>query len=48
MLWRRLTDKNARESNNSHQIDCDDDTDGNDKFKEKELKEPYSPFPTVL
>ena len=35
MLWKLLTDKNARESNSSDQTDSDDDIDGNDKFKER-------------
>ena len=39
VLWRLLTDKNARESNNSDQADSDGDIDGNDKFKERELRE---------
>ena len=39
VLWRLLNDKNARESNNSDQADSDGDTDGNDKFKERELRE---------
>ena len=37
LLWRLLTDKNARESNNSGQTDSDDDIDGNDKFIERKL-----------
>ena len=36
MLWRLLTDKNVRQSNNSDQTDSDDDIEGNDKFKERE------------
>ena len=35
VLWRLLTDKNARESNNSDQTGSDDDIDGNDRFKER-------------
>ena len=35
VLWRLLTDKNARESNNSDQTGSHDDIDGNDKFKER-------------
>ena len=42
------TDKNARESNNSDQTDSDDDIEGNDEFKERELTEPSPPFPTVM
>ena len=38
MLWRLLTDKNARDSNDSDQTDSEDDVDGNDKFKERDLK----------
>ena len=33
---------------NRDQTDSDDDVDGNDKFKEKELKDSSSPFPTVM
>ena len=29
-------------------MDSDDDIEGNDKFKEKELKESSSHFPTVM
>ena len=39
VLWKLLTDKNAQESNNIDQMDSDDDIEGNDKFKERELKE---------
>ena len=35
VLWKLLTDKNARESNNRDQTDSDDDIESNDKFKEK-------------
>ena len=48
VLWRLMNDKNARESNNSDQTDSDDDTNGYDKFKERELKESSSPFPTAM
>ena len=48
VLQRLLNDKNARESNNSIQTDIDDGIDGNDKCKEKELKESSSPFATVV
>ena len=48
VLWKLLTDKNASESNNSDQTDSDDDIEGNDKFKERELKESSSTFPTVM
>ena len=43
-----LTDKNSRESNNRNQTDSDDDIEDNDKFKERELKECSSHFPTVM
>ena len=33
------------EFNNSDQTDSDDDRDGNDKFKKRELKESSRPFP---
>ena len=36
-LWKPLINKNGRESNNSDQTDSDD-IEGNDKFKERELK----------
>ena len=39
-----LTNKNGRDSNNSNQTASDDDIDGNDKFKERELKESSSHF----
>ena len=48
VLWKLLTDKNAQESNNINQTDSDDDIEGNDKFKERELKESSSHFPTVM
>ena len=48
MLWKLLTGKNASESNNSDQADCDDDIKGNDKFKEREVKGSSSSFPTVM
>ena len=52
LLWKLLTDKNtdknARESNNSDQTDSNDDIEGNNKFKERELKESSPPFPTVM
>ena len=52
VLWKLLTDrntdKNARESNNSDQTDSDDDLEGNDKFKERELNKSSPPFPTVM
>ena len=47
VIWRLLTDKNARESNNRDQADSEDDIEGNYKFKERELKESFSHFPTV-
>ena len=48
VLWKPLTDKKAQESNNINQLDSDDDIEGNNKFKERELKESSSPFPTVM
>ena len=48
VIWKLLTDKNARESNNRDQTDIDDDIEGNDKFKERELKDSSSPFPIVI
>ena len=50
-LWKLLSDKNndsnARESNKSDQTDSHD-IKGNNKFKERELKESSSPFPTTM
>ena len=48
VLWKLLTDKNVQEFNNIDQMDSDDDIEGNDKFKERELKESSSHFPTVM
>ena len=48
VIWRLLTDKTARESNNRDQADSDDDIEGNYKFKERELKESFAHFPTVM
>ena len=36
------------EFNNSDQTDSDDDRDGNDKFKKRELKESSRPFPAMM
>ena len=47
-LWKLLTDKNAQESNNIDQMDSDDDIEGNDKFKKRELKEFSSHLLTVM
>ena len=44
VLWKLLSDKNARQSNNSDQTDSDDGMEGIDKFKERELKESPSLF----
>ena len=48
LLWKHVTDKSAREPNNSDQTDSDDDVEGNDKFKEKEFFKSSPPFPTVM
>ena len=48
VLWKLLIDKNSGESNNRDQTDSDDNIEDNVKFKEKELKESPSPFPTVI
>ena len=48
MFWELVTDKNASDSNNSDHTDSSDGIVGNDKFKEKELKESNSHFPTVM
>ena len=48
VLWKLLTDKNGQESKSRDQMDCDDDIQGNDKFKERELKESSEHFPTVM
>ena len=47
MLWKPLTDKYARESNNSNQTGSNDDIEGIDNFKERELNESPSSFLTV-
>ena len=39
-----MTYRNARESSNSDQTDSDNDIEGNNKFKERELKESSLPF----
>ena len=48
LLTDKNTDKNARESNSSDQTDSDDDIEGNDKFKEREMNKSSRPFPTVI
>ena len=48
VLWKLPTDKNTEESDNRDQADSDDDIEGNDKFKERELKESSSRSPTVM
>ena len=48
VLWKLLTDKGDRESNNSDQTDSDDDIEYKDKFKERELKESSPPFLSVM
>ena len=52
VLCKLLTDKNtvkdAREANESDETYRDDDIEGNDKFKERELNESSPPFPTVM
>ena len=48
MLWNLLIDKNAKKSNSSDQTDSHDDIEGNDRFEEREWKESFSPFPTVM
>ena len=37
-LWKLLTNRNARKSDNSDKTDSENDLDGNDKFKEREFK----------
>ena len=52
VFWKLLTgkhtDKDARESNSSYQSDSDDDIEGNDKFKERELNKSSPTFPTAM
>ena len=52
MSWKLLTNKNTgkniRESNNSDQTDSNDDIEGNDKFKEREMNKSSPPFSTVI
>ena len=42
------SDKNVRQSNNTDQTDSDDNIEGNDTFKERELNESCSTFPTIV
>ena len=48
ILWKLLTDNNARDSNNRDQMESDGDIEGNYKFKERELKQSSSHFPSVM
>ena len=48
VLWKLLTDKNARQSDSSDQTDSDDGMEGLDKVKERELKESSLPFLNVM
>ena len=43
-----MTDKNTKESYNSGQTESNEDLEGNDKLKERELKKSSLPFPTVM
>ena len=47
-LWRLLTDENTSTSKNDEQTDSDDNIEGNDHLKEKEIKMSSVPFPTVM
>ena len=47
-LWKLLTNENVREPNNGDQTDSDDNIEGNDKLKEREMKKSSLPFPTVM
>ena len=44
MLWKILTDKNVKESNNTDHTDSQDDIEGNDKFNKRRLRESSLPF----
>ena len=49
VLWKLLTNANARESNNNDQtVSDDDDAEDYHKFKEGELEGSSSPFPTIM
>ena len=48
VLWKCLTGKKASQSNKSGLADSDDVIEGNDKFKERDLKVSSSPYPTVM
>ena len=48
VLGKLLTDNNVWDFNNSDQIDNDDDIEGKDKFKERELKESSALFLIVV
>ena len=45
-LWHLLTDENAKSNNEDEQIDSDEEIDGNNHVKEKELKMSSVPYPT--
>ena len=47
-LWKLLTSENDEESNIDDQTDSDDNIEGNDKLKEREMKMSFLPFPTVM
>ena len=48
ILWKCLTGSKASQSNRSGLADSDDIIEGNDKFKERELKVSSSPDPTIM
>ena len=47
-LWRLLTDKSTTSSKNDDEMDSDDNIEGNDHLKEKEIKMSSVPYPTVM
>ena len=47
-FWKLLTNDNGKEFNVDDQTDSDDDIEGNNKLKEREMKMSSLPFPTVM
>ena len=47
-LWKLLTDENVAQEKNDDETDSDDNIEGNDHIKEKEMKMSSVPHPTVM
>ena len=47
-FWKLMTNDNSKEFSIDHQTDSDDDIEGNNKLKEREMKMSSLPFPTVM